>query len=193
MKTEQTNARAGGTAGKAGACKPIDFRKDTPPTDWLMKRVEERYAHLPVAEIKLPVDYHKEFIAELDELRCGPNCANSQPTNGQLAPGCICSLLKEMTSDQAPLVPRGEFVAVVQAAGYSQEDTLEHYRNYTWTKLHEERKEDFRRLIQESDNAYNWWLELESDEAKAQASAAENELKALERKIDQELEAIMSA
>ena len=188
MKTEQTNARAGGTAGK-----PIDFRKHPPPTDWLLEHVKERYGHLPPADIKTEYDFVEEFIAELNELRCKPDCANGQPTNGQLAAGCICSLLQEMTSEDALLVPKSEFLAVVQAAGYSKEDALTHYRNYAWTKLNDEHEEEITRLMIESENAHNWWLELSSWEASSQASAAGDELRALDRKIDRELEAIMSA
>ena len=187
MKTEQTSDqrdKADSTDGRA-----IDSRKDTPPTDWLMKRVEERYAHLPEADIKISSDYLKEFIDELSELRCEPVCVN-----GQLDGGCVCSLVEQLTSSDVDLlVPKDVFLAIVQAAGYSKEDALKQYRNHCRVKLRAKHKPEIERLCRESDNAYNWWLELESDEASAQASEAEDELRALERKIDQELEAIMSA
>ncbi len=195
--------------------KQVDYRTTEAPTDWLAKRVaqyDEYYkdADFSSDEFKTEYDYVKEFIAQLNGQRCQPVCANGHgarngqgsgktltnglpSANGLPTVDCICSLLEQMTATQAPLVPKGEFVAVVQTAGYSQEQALKHYRDYAWTKINDRHMPDISRLMKEGNNAHNWWLELSSWEASSQASAAEEEIMAIDNKIEKELEAIMSA
>ncbi len=187
----------------------IDFRKDTPPTNWLLKQALEDTNGVGYREedIKSTPDCFEEFISEFSELRCEPVCSNGQlaasvdvgvaagaNTNGQLAPSCICSLVEQLTSPDADVVvPKDAFLAIVGAAGFNKDFALAQYRSYLSGKLWDKNRSEILRLDEEGENAYNWWKELDSDEAFTQSVAATNELDALRDRIAQEVEAAMSA
>lgn len=172
--------------------KRFDYRTVKAPVDRLAMQSARQAKHAKgidlVGDFKTEADYVQEFIAEISGQRCEPGCANGQPKVD-----CICSLLEQMTETEAPLVPKDEFTAVVTAAGYNLEQAMGHYRNYAQNKLDDQHKHDFRRLITENHNAYNWWLELGSRVARRQMSETQQEIMAIESKIEAEIEAIMSA
>ncbi len=147
---------------------------------------------------------------EINDLRCEPGCPSESVTgNGSDSTGkgrankgrankghsvatCICSLVGKLTSAENGVVPRDEFVTAAKSAGYGPEQALEQYRNYATVMLDDKYKQAFDRLLRESENAYNWGMELDLHEPFKQMEAAEREIQALDRKIDQELEALMS-
>lgn len=152
------STKAGKTANQT-----IDYRKDPAPTDWLSIRVA-KFDDSDVDDLKTEWDYHREFVEQLEGLRCEPDCAsvNGHPTaNGRLAASCVCSLVAQLSSpDVDLLVPKGEFVAVARGIGLSQEQALEQYRNYVTKKMGDKYRPEFERLGTESQNAYNWVSEL---------------------------------
>ncbi len=192
--------------------KNIDFRKDPAPTDWGAK-LEGKYAHLG-GDFKTDEDYLNEFIEELNGKRCEPVCVNGQLDHGQLGHGqlsngqlsvgmppvgCVCSLVERLANAEDDLVPVGEFLAVVEAAGYSREQTLEQYKHYAIEKIGQKYDPEFERLDTEADNAYNWstefaFTEFKEDETDPYDALSEvhEELEALVEQIDREVEAEMS-
>lgn len=198
MSDRQMTGKNNGAAVSGVNGRVVDFRKDPAPTNWLVKQALEdaKDDGYPVENFKAPSDYLKEFIGELSELRCEPVCANGQLADGCNRPavGCICSLVEQLTNPDVDLVvPKDAFLAIVGAAGYGTEEALEQYRNYFSEKLWDKNGAEILQLDEECENAYNWWKELDSGEAYAQLLAAGNELDALRHKIDQEVEAVMSA
>ncbi len=163
----------------------IDYRKDPAPTDWLRRRVA-RYDKFFDPDFKSEWDHFNDLVDELNELRCAPVCHTA-------ASGCVCSLVQQLTSTENDLMPKGEFMAAIEAVGYNPEQALEQYRYYATKKIGDKYHEEFERLDRESRNAYNWQAELRSFEATKKLEEATFESMALEDKMDQEIEAAVSA
>lgn len=189
----------------------IDYRKDPAPRDWLNEHAA-KFDKYPIGELKTEHDLFKEFVDVINNLRCEPSCPSESviengsevgndsdsagkghANKGHSVATCICSLAGKLTSTENGVVPRDEFVTAAKSAGYGPEQALEQYRNYATVMLDDKYQQAFDRLLRESENAYNWGMELDMHEPFKQMEAAEREIQALDRKIDQELEALMSA
>ena len=103
----------------------IDYRKDTPPVDWLSKRVAALRAETPnpPSHKDLGLEFMSDLLEELGALRCQDPC----PVQNDVAPNgtyptttqpCICGLIDKISDPSSEWVPKDEFVAVLQPFGY---------------------------------------------------------------------------
>ncbi len=178
--------------------KSIDYRKDTPPTDWLSKRVQRLIDMVPDPPTPkdLGLEFMSDLLEELESLRCQDPCPTQNGTDptSTAAPAdqpCICGLIDRISDIPGEWVPKDEFVATLQPFGYHQETALKKYSTYALKKIRSQYSDEFKRLGQEADNAYNWDREFEHDASSAMAEALD-EFDELMRRCDRELEQIMA-
>ena len=72
----------------------IDYRKDTPPVDWLSKKVKELRARHPnpPTHKDLGLEFMSDLLEELDSLRCQEPC----PTQNGAGPVvCVFGFLSQ--------------------------------------------------------------------------------------------------
>lgn len=163
----------------------IDFRKNPAPTDWLRRNVA-KYDEFIDPDLKTERDHFNDLVDELNGLRCAPVCHTA-------GDGCVCSLVEQLASTENDLMPKGKFMAAIETVGYNPEQALEQYRYYATKKIGDKYHDEFKRLGKESRNAYNWTIELMKFEAIKKLEEATLESIALVDKMDQEIEAAVSA
>ncbi len=184
----------------------IDYRKDTPPVDWLSKRVAALRAQRPnPPSLKhLGHEFMRDLMEELDALRCQEPCpsqngavtvadgtaatsatATSQSGADPVAATastllCICGLIDRISDLTGEWVPKDEFVAVLQPFGYTKDKALKKYSIYALKKIKTKYRDEFERLEQEAENAYNWAWDGSHEAGKAleDALAEQDELQA---------------
>lgn len=127
----------GTKASESKSTANFDYRRDTPPTDWLAKRVEKIRAKNPnpPSHKALGLEFMNDLQEELDALRCQDPCptqndaetvttgtaATSATTteNGSdpaaaTAQTCICGLITRISDPSGEWVPKDKFVVVLK-------------------------------------------------------------------------------
>lgn len=173
----------------------IDYRKDTPPTDWLSKRLEKLQAIRPnpPSNKDLGLEFLIDLQEELDTLRCQDPCPTqngADPTAAAAQP-CICGLIARISDLSGEWVPKDEFVAVLQPFGYTKDKALQKYSTYALEKIQNKYIDEYDRLEREGDNAYNWKWEVGFDAGGALTEVLA-ELDELQARCKAELAEIMA-